>query len=62
MTPVNVVTLESSALSAWLPNRKSVIPTEMRSATTYSYVSYLRADTTFPIIITGMILEALVRT
>ena len=62
MTPVKVVTPDESALSAWLPNRKSVIPTEMRRATTYSYVSYLRADTTFPIIITGMILEALVST
>ncbi len=45
-----------------LPDKKSAMPREMKTATTYSYFSYFLRETTHPMIMTGIILEALAKT
>lgn len=42
---------------SWLPNMNMIMPTDMSTAVTYSYTSYLLRDTNLPINITGITLQ-----
>ena len=62
ITPDIVVTVPLCLVTSPLFNKNNVTPTEIMQAVMYSWYSYVLFDTTFPINITGMTLDALAKT